>query len=230
MTFNHNSWVQNLSLKIQETFKDRVLFIGFQGSYKRGEANEHSDVDMVVILDDLQISDLNRYQKIVQSMPYPEKACGFIGGKEEISNWPAGDVFQLLFDTLPIYGSLEKLVPQITEKDIQQFIKSSAANLYHATCHSYLYDTDIAASLAQLYKAVFYILQAIDYLNSNQFSTTKKELTQKLSGINKEIFDICLDKNLIPGYSPEQISKAYEALIKWCSLQLKEDKGITSQL
>jgi predicted nucleotidyltransferase len=42
---------------MEETFSERIWFIGLQGSYGRNEANASSDIDMVVILDELHTED-----------------------------------------------------------------------------------------------------------------------------------------------------------------------------
>ena len=46
-------WMKNFLQTLNETFGDRVWFVGLQGSYGRGEATETSDIDVVVILDEL---------------------------------------------------------------------------------------------------------------------------------------------------------------------------------
>ena len=43
--------MQNFLQALNETFRDRVWFVGLQGSFARGEATETSDIDVVVILD-----------------------------------------------------------------------------------------------------------------------------------------------------------------------------------
>ena len=45
------NWMQYFTQKLNETFENRVWFVGLQGSYARGEATETSDIDIVVILD-----------------------------------------------------------------------------------------------------------------------------------------------------------------------------------
>ena len=47
------TWMKNFLQTLNETFGNRVWFVGLQGSYGRGEATETSDIDMVVILDNL---------------------------------------------------------------------------------------------------------------------------------------------------------------------------------
>ena len=46
-----SAWMQNFLQALNETFRDRVWFVGLQGSFARGEATETSDIDVVVILD-----------------------------------------------------------------------------------------------------------------------------------------------------------------------------------
>ena len=48
-----NAWIQNFLQTLNNTFGARVWFVGLQGSYGRGEATENSDIDVVVILDEL---------------------------------------------------------------------------------------------------------------------------------------------------------------------------------
>lgn len=43
-------WIENFKTEILNNFENRIEFVGIQGSYARGEANENSDIDVVVIL------------------------------------------------------------------------------------------------------------------------------------------------------------------------------------
>lgn len=217
MEFNLKSWLEEIVEKIKNEFGNRVLFIGYQGSYKRGEATPASDIDMVVILDKVNLEDLKLYRKITSSMPFSEKACGFIGGAKEVENWVKSDIFQLVHDTELLYGSLENLVPQISTDDVKEAVKTGAANLYHAACHSFLYDADLKESLAELYKHTFFTIQAKHYLKSGDYICRKDELIKALSSPEKNILQTCIERIQIKEYSAEQIEKAYEHLIKWCS-------------
>ena len=40
-----NAWMKNFLKSLNETFANRVWFVGLQGSYGRGEATETSDID-----------------------------------------------------------------------------------------------------------------------------------------------------------------------------------------
>ena len=140
MDFDVNTWTDELKQKILNEFGTRVIFVGFQGSYQRNEATPESDVDMVVILDKVEIEDLKAYRQIVRSMPHKEKACGFISGKKEIQNWSKSDLFQFLYDTKQLYGSLNDIVAYPSADDIKLAVKIGAQNLYHAACHSFVFD------------------------------------------------------------------------------------------
>lgn len=58
-----DDWVNELVLKIKNEYGDRVAFIGLQGSYKRKEANDNSDIDIVTILNELTIQDLKKISR-----------------------------------------------------------------------------------------------------------------------------------------------------------------------
>ncbi|MBR2927362.1 MAG: nucleotidyltransferase domain-containing protein, partial [Clostridia bacterium] len=47
------AWMKEFLQTLNQTFANRVWFVGLQGSYGRGEATETSDIDIVVILDQL---------------------------------------------------------------------------------------------------------------------------------------------------------------------------------
>lgn len=223
--FNIESWLGEISLKIRSAFGSRVLFIGCHGSYSRGEATENSDVDMVVVLDNLSFDDLKKYRELVVSMPYSEKACGFIAGREELKAWPKSDMFQLVFETHALYGDLSALVSPLTNEDVAAAVKNGAGNIYHAACHSFLYDQDLVSPLKALYKMTFFILQAEHYLKCGRYVRTKKELLPQLAGKDKDILQACLDRHNFAEYTPLRINDLYEKLIRWSADCLKGSKN-----
>ena len=77
-----NLVLKTLENKLIEEFKNRLIFFGLQGSRARGEANENSDIDIVVILDNLSINDLKTYKEIISSLEHNNLFCGFISGME----------------------------------------------------------------------------------------------------------------------------------------------------
>ena len=133
-------WMNDFLQKLNHKFENRVWFVGLQGSYARGEATEKSDIDTVVILDELSAMDIQTYNKMLDTLPHRELICGFLSGKNEILNWKPSDLFQFYYDTKPIKGSLDELLPLIDDTAVTRAIKIGACNIYHGCVHNMLYE------------------------------------------------------------------------------------------
>ena len=72
------AWMKNFLQTLNETFANRVWFVGLQGSYGRDEATETSDIDVVVILDELSAMDIHTYNTLLDVLPHRELICGFL--------------------------------------------------------------------------------------------------------------------------------------------------------
>lgn len=168
-------WMKYFLKALDETFKQRVWFVGIQGSYARGEATENSDIDMVVILDELTINDLQIYDRMLDTLSYRELICGFLSGKGELMNWDAADLFQFYYDTKPIKGSLDDLLVLIDDTALNRAIKTGVCNIYHGCVHNMLYDKseDI---LKGLYKAASFVVQAIYFKQTGHYIRQQSEL------------------------------------------------------
>ena len=134
------AWIHNFLQILNETFANRVWFVGLQGSYGRGEATETSDIDIVVILDELSAMDIQTYRDMLDSMSHRELICGFLSGKKEIMNWEPSDLFQFCHDTTPIKGSLDDVMAVIDENAVSRAIKIGACNIFHGCVHNMLYE------------------------------------------------------------------------------------------
>jgi predicted nucleotidyltransferase len=169
------SWVLEFTNRVEQIFSDRVWFIGLQGSYGRGEATETSDIDVVVILDELRINDLKVYRDMLDTLSNRELVCGFISGKGELLNWEASDLFQFYYDTTPIKGTLDCLLEKIDRQAIKRAIKIGACNIYHACVHNFVHEKsdDI---LRALYKSAVFVLQAIWFYETDKYIKSKAEL------------------------------------------------------
>ena len=132
-------YLNELVEALKKTFGDRLVYVGLQGSYLRGEATDSSDIDPMVVIDGLTVSDLKTYRAIVETLPEPDKSCGFLCGREELSCWNPLEISHLLHTTRDIYGVLTALVPAYNERDMRSFIQLSIGNLYHELCHRYVH-------------------------------------------------------------------------------------------
>ena len=156
-------WMEELAGRLAERFGPRLLFLGLQGSYGRGEANEDSDIDVVTVLDRVELSDLDLYRAIVGDMPEGEKACGFLCGAAELKSWSKYDLCQLARDTRDVYGRLKPLLPTLGREDLAQAAAIGASGLYHAAVHTYLYAPreEWPGFLKEAHKSVFFTLRAL---------------------------------------------------------------------
>ena len=168
-------WMQDFLHTLNETFANRVWFVGLQGSYGRGEATKTSDIDIVVILDELSASDIQTYNTMLDTLPHRELICGFLSGKDELLQWEPSDLFQFYYDTTPIKGSLDELLTVIDDAAVGRAIKIGACNIYHGCVHNMLFDKseDI---LRGLYKSASFVVQAIVFRQTGKYVKHQKEL------------------------------------------------------
>ena len=170
-----NTWMNDFLQKLNELFASRVWFVGLQGSYGRGEATETSDIDVVVILDELSAVDIQSYQEMLDTLPHRELICGFLSGKNEILNWEPSDLFQFYHDTTPLKGSFDDLRPLIDQTAIEKAIKIGACNIYHGCVHNMLHEKseDI---LKGLYKSASFAVQAILFKQTGNYIKHQSQL------------------------------------------------------
>lgn len=186
---NISAWMDEFIAVLDRTFGERVWFVGLQGSYARAEATETSDIDPVVILDEVNISDVRKYNDMLDTLPGRELICGFFSGRKEILNWDAADLFQFYYDTKPIKGSLDELLNIIDENAVRRAIRIGAGNIYHGCVHNILIDKseDI---IRGLYKSASFVVQAIYFIESGKYLSRMDELKGVVSSEEKEIIDI----------------------------------------
>ena len=185
------TWMNGFLSSINEAFGDRVWFVGLQGSYGRGEATETSDIDVVVILDELSITDIHKYNAMLNTLPYRELICGFVSGKDELLNWETSDLFQFYYDTTPIKGSLNELLTVIDEAAIDRAIKIGACNIYHGCVHNMLHEKSVDI-LRGLYKSASFVVQAIAFKQTGKYIKHQNELLSVVSDNERRIIDTFL--------------------------------------
>ena len=187
-----SSWLDDFLRKLDETFPDRVWFVGLQGSYGRGEATENSDMDMVVILDALSGTDIRAYRDMLDGLPHRELTCGFLSGKAEIRNWDPADLFQFCHDTKPIRGSLDSLLAVIDSAAVNRAIKTGACNIFHGCVHNMIYEKSDEI-LKGLYKGASFVVQAICYQQTGSYVSRMKDLRGHVSPVEQQIADTWME-------------------------------------
>lgn len=214
--FKIEEYIQDLLAELKVCFGDRLLYLGLQGSYLRGEATENSDIDIMVILEDMSVTDLQNYREILVKVGDYERSCGFICGREEMRHWNPLEVCQLLHTTRDYYGKLEDYMPSYTAEDEKNYVKLSLGNLFHELCHRYIHAGRERNSTAFPYtcKSAFFILQNMHYLSSGEFLPTKQELLNALQDEeNKKV--LALGMALKDG-GDYDFDSAFSTLFQWC--------------
>ena len=210
------TWMYNFLQRLNDTFANRVWFVGLQGSYGRGEATETSDIDVVVILDELSTMDIQTYNTMLDTLPHRELICGFLSGKNEIMNWESSDLFQFCHDTTPIKGSIDEVMAVIDESAVNRAIKIGACNIYHGCVHNMLHEKseDI---LRGLYKSASFVIQAIVFKQTGNYVKQQKELQFLAASNEKAIIDTFVH---LKNGGKIDFNKMSERLFVWCKEQL----------
>ena len=212
------AWMQNFLQTLNETLGNRVWFVGLQGSYGRGEARDASDIDIVVILDGLHTSDIQKYNTMLDTLPHRELICGFLSGKNELLNWEPSDIFQFYYDTTPIKGSLDELLTVIDEAAVGRVIKIGACNIYHGCVHNMLHEKSDEI-LRGLYKSASFVVQAIAFKQTGKYIKPQKELLGIVSADERKIIEIFLK---LKNGDTAQFGAMSEVLFAWAEKQITE--------
>lgn len=208
-------WTVEFVNAAREAFADRLQFVGLQGSYARGEATETSDIDLVVILDELSSDDIRKYNSLIDKMPQRELMCGFLSGKKELLNWEPSDLFHLYYDTLPLLGSLDEILSLIDDSAIDRAIKIGACNIYHGCVHNMLYGKSKDA-LRGLYKSAFFVAQI------RAFKQTGKYLKKMSDFSDLEDGEIVLISSELKHGGEVDFDKMSETLFAWAQKLINE--------
>ncbi|MBQ3371365.1 MAG: nucleotidyltransferase domain-containing protein [Mogibacterium sp.] len=210
--FDLDSYLNDLISNCQAAFGERLLYVGLQGSYLRGEAHENSDIDVMVILEQFSVQDMDRYREILKRIGFYERSCGFICGRDELLRWNPLEVCQLRHTTKDLIGALTDYLPAATRTDVVNYVKLSLGNLYHELCHRYIHadrERNVAAFRGSCKDALF-LMQNLHYLETGHFILTKKELKEAVSAEDRRVLELA---ELTDGFDFDQ---TFSALFAWC--------------
>ncbi|MBR5094580.1 MAG: nucleotidyltransferase domain-containing protein [Oscillospiraceae bacterium] len=208
-------YLRELEALLEEQFGERLVYLGLQGSYLRGEATEQSDIDVMAVIDGLGPADLDRYRAAIRALPYADRSCGFLCGRADLANWPPMEICHLLHSTRDCRGTLRELVPAWTERDLRNYVKQSVGDLFHEICHRAVHagPERSAAALPGAYKRVFYILQDLHFLRRGVWAATKAELLPLLEGKDRAVLARAMA--LSAGEAPDA-ADSFALLFAWC--------------
>ena len=217
-----NEYTEKLTNELKLKFGDRLLYVGLQGSYLRGEATPESDIDIMLVFDEVHAEDLSAYRQILTELGEYERACGFVCGMDELKNWFPEEICHLLHTTSDVYGKLSEIAPAYSKKDVADYIKMSVGNLYHMLCHRRIH-SEMEKNVYKLPLAkrdIFFILQNLYYLEEEDFIEKKADVSSKVKGLDLEVWE-CLSKDI----TIENLDSNLDLLLSWCRDVLKRTSG-----
>ncbi len=220
MDFSIELWIQQYTQAVQRTFSGRIWLVGLQGSYGRGEATAQSDIDVVLVLDELSIADLRQYRTLLDALPQRERVCGFVSGREELLSWEPSDLFQFCHDTTPIVGSLEDLLSRVHQADVLRAVHTGACNLYHMCVHNLVHAQSLEV-LQGLYKSAVFVLQAIAFLQTGIYARQKKDLHPLLRAPEQQVLQAALEIREGKEFPPDAIQEYSGLLFHWAAGWIK---------
>ncbi len=207
-------WMRNYTEKLQAEFGARIIFIGLQGSYGRGEATEKSDIDVVAILDELAATDIKRYEAVLAELPNRDLICGFLSGKDELKNWEPSDLFQFYYDTVPVLGDLDDIRPLLDDAAVRRAIRIGACNIYHACVHNMLHEKDTEI-LKDLYKSAVFVIQAVCYARTGNYIRQREQLLENALEPERKILEIAAKLKTGVPCGEESFLELSEELFLW---------------
>lgn len=215
--FDAAAYLSEMEARLKERFGPRLAYIGLQGSYLRGEATDASDIDVMVLIDNLSPDDLAAYRQIMLSLPDPDKSCGFICSTGSMRRWNRLEVCQLVHTTKDICGCLADFVPAWTMDDEKQFVALSIGNLYHELAHRLVHrGPEISAQkLPGTAKALFFILQNLHFVETGVFCKTKAELLSCLQDEDAAVLRLALGDGECYDHN-----EAFARILAWCESAL----------
>ena len=210
--FDLDGYLSALVSECRAAFGGRLLYVGLQGSYMRGEAKEDSDIDVMVLLDSFSVRDMDEYREILRRIGRYEKSCGFLCGRDEMARWDPQEVCQLRHTTKDLYGTLAGYLPEADRKAEIDYVKISLGNLYHELCHRYVHASREAneKKFRGTCKGLFFLIQNLFYLESGTFAATKRELKALVSEEDRAMLEMA---ELPDGYD---FDRAFAGVFRWC--------------
>jgi len=217
---NIDGYMETCIDRLKQHFGVRLIYVGLQGSYLRGEATESSDIDVMAVIAGLSVQDLDDYRAIIQALPYADRSCGFICSRQDLACWNPLEIAHLVHSTRDYVGTLCDLVPKYTREDVRNFVRMSLNNLYHELCHRRVHRGQARSleALPAVYKGVFFILQDLHYLRTGVFIGTKAALLEQLQGKDRDVLACALA--LSCGGACD-LEASFEQLFAWCQEALK---------
>ena len=157
---------------------------------------------------------------MLDTLPHRELICGFLSGKNKILNWDPSDLFQFYYDTKPIKGSLDEILPLIYDTAVTRAIKIGACNIYHGCVHNMIYEKS-EEILRSLYNSASFTIQAIAFKQTGKYISHQKDLLQIVSHDERVVVDTFLK---LKNGGTVEFDTMSETLFNWSKKWIEKTK------
>lgn len=215
-----DAWLSEFVTKLKDKFGSRLIWVDHHGSWARGEPREESDIDCMVLFDQVGEADLGTFRDIISSMPDAVKlASAAIVSILELKMTPRLYMLQCFHGHKVLYGSIEGIVEPPDPDDLVEDIKFKADENLHAARHYLLHPHDLSKVVHKLkyhFKRCFYALQSWFFLTQGEFINTKAEMLRILDDPNDiEVVRIARDWHKLTNDLTVRPTYYIELLERW---------------
>lgn len=89
-------------------------------------------------------------------------------GRVELEHWDRAELVSFYYDTVPLQGNLDFLLPLLHPADVRRAVLTGACGIYHACSHNFLHEQSPELVL-QLQKAAFFTLRVAQFERTGMF-------------------------------------------------------------
>lgn len=216
---NIPKWIESYTNQLQEEFADQVVFMGLSHNFSQGFETRNQIYNVVIIFKELSDRTLRKYDRFLQKQPERNIIEGFVAGEADVYHWEPSELFKLFYDTKPIIGNLDFLVPLFDQETIARSIRISLGDLYRLTTENILYVKQ-NDDIEELYNLAVFIIKII-YLQNNETYTDDLETLADLveEDRNRDIIKTTIALNAGETLNYELIS---ERVFLWAQKQMRE--------
>jgi len=230
-----NAWLAELVAKLKDSFGERLIWVGHNGSWARGEPRAESDTDCIVIIDYIEDGDLTAFRDTMSSMPDAQKlGSGIFLSVTELRQIPRFELVPFFHGRKVLHGSIEGIVTPPIPADLIEDIRIKTDDNLHAARHYLLYPHDLPKVVHKLkyhFKRCFYALQSWQLLSTGKFINTKVEILDILSDpIDVEVIRVARDWFKIGDDLTARASYYIELLERWSRGMMRKLENYTNDI
>jgi len=194
---------------VKEAFGGRLKYIGLRGSHLRGEAQPRSDVDFLIILDEITQRDLEVLKNLIRKQPH--RISPYVFSLDEFKGLPRYGKAQFWLEEPSMFSMF--CMPEPTREDLWEIVKSNLDTAIHTVRHYYLeehLEEQILKGLRYYIKTCDFALRVIVYILTGEYPTTRSQLKARMETLglaeHKEILNILDDWDRLSGEWKKNIS------------------------